>query len=85
MKATSLEQISSDYWSVMENKDIGLALLQKKEGVNAVILLFLMQSHVLTFLKYSKFHGIDIDMVNNYVVKLIIMLSHTASLQISSR
>ncbi|CAH3197900.1 unnamed protein product, partial [Porites evermanni] len=31
MKATSLEQISSDYWSVMENKDIGLALLQKKE------------------------------------------------------
>ena len=46
MKATSLEQISSDYWSVMENKDIGLALLQKKEQVNAVILLFLIQSHV---------------------------------------
>ncbi|CAH3182366.1 unnamed protein product, partial [Porites evermanni] len=31
MKATSLEQISSDYWSVMENKDIGLVLLQQKE------------------------------------------------------
>ena len=66
MKATSLEQISSDYWSVMENKDIGLALLQKKEQVNAVILLFVMQSHVLkTLLKYSKFHGINVDMVNN--------------------
>lgn len=82
MKATSLEQISSDYWSVMENKDIGLALLQKKGQVNAVILLFLMQSHVYTFLKYSKFHGINTDMVNNYVVS---MLSHTASLQISPR
>ena len=82
MKATSLEQISSDYWSVMENKDIGLALLQKKEQVNVVILLFLMQSHVYTFLKYSKFHEIDIDVVNNYMVN---MFNHTASLRISPR
>lgn len=66
----------------MENKDIGLALLQKKEQVNVVILLFLMQSHVYTFLKYSKFHEIDIDVVNNYMVN---MFNHTASLRISPR
>jgi len=33
MKATSLEQIMSDYFFVMEQKDIALATLERKEKV----------------------------------------------------
>ena len=36
MKATSLEQISSDYCFVMEHKEIALATLQKKEEVQYI-------------------------------------------------
>lgn len=34
MKATSLEQITTDYGIVMEHKEIALATLQRKEQVH---------------------------------------------------
>ena len=36
MRATSLEQITSDYYFVMEQKDIALAILEKKEQVQTI-------------------------------------------------
>ena len=36
MKATSLEQISTDYGIVMEHKEVALATLQRKERVQCV-------------------------------------------------
>ena len=36
MKATSLEQISTDYGIVMEHKEVALATLQRKEQVQCV-------------------------------------------------
>ena len=36
MRATSLEQITSDYYFVMEQKDIALAILEKKEQVQSM-------------------------------------------------
>lgn len=36
MKATSLEQISTDYCFVMEQKELALATLQQKEQVQCV-------------------------------------------------
>lgn len=36
MKATSLEQISTDYGIVMEHKEVALATLQRKEKVQFV-------------------------------------------------
>lgn len=36
MKATSLEQISTDYCFVMEQKEVTLATLQQKEQVQCV-------------------------------------------------
>lgn len=36
MRATSLEQITSDYYYVMEQKDIALATLEKKEQVQSM-------------------------------------------------
>ena len=36
MKATSLEQISTDYGIVMEHEEVALATLQKKEQVQCV-------------------------------------------------
>lgn len=36
MKATSLEQISTDYGIVMEHKEVALATLQRKEQVQSV-------------------------------------------------
>ena len=39
MKATSLEQISTDYGIVMEHKEVALATLQRKEQVQCVAFL----------------------------------------------
>ena len=36
MRATSLEQITSDYYYIMEQKDIALATLEKKEQVQSM-------------------------------------------------
>ena len=36
MKATSLEQISTDYGIVMEHKEVALATLERKEQVQCV-------------------------------------------------
>jgi len=41
MKATSLEQISTDYGIVMEHKEVALATLQRKEQVHLHVFLFL--------------------------------------------
>ena len=53
MKATSLEQISTDYCFVMEQKEVALATLQQKEQVRCVAIfsarLAQLVGHLSTF------------------------------------
>ena len=40
MKATSLEQITSDYYFIMEKLELALAILQRKEQVEYVAVFY---------------------------------------------